>query len=45
VQYGILNARAVSEGTMTPDQTGVVALDDYTLEVKLEYPMPYLPAC
>lgn len=43
VQYGILNARAVSEGKLPPDQVGVTAIDDYTLEVKLEYPMPYLP--
>lgn len=43
VQYGVLNGRAVAEGRMPPDQVGVTAIDDYTLEIKLEYPMPYLP--
>ncbi len=43
VQYGILNGKAVAEGTMPVDQVGVTAIDDYTLEMKLEYPMPYLP--
>lgn len=43
VQYPIKNAQAVNGGSMPLDQLGVKALDDYTLEVKLEYPAPYLP--
>jgi oligopeptide transport system substrate-binding protein len=43
VQYGILNGQAVAEGTLPVDQVGVTAIDDYTLEIKLKYPMPYLP--
>lgn len=43
VQYPIKNAQAVNGGSLPLDQLGVKALDDYTLEVKLEYPAPYLP--
>jgi oligopeptide transport system substrate-binding protein len=43
VQYPIKNAQAVNGGKMPPEQLGVKALDDYTLEMKLEYPAPYLP--
>ncbi|OYX47641.1 MAG: hypothetical protein B7Y90_12615 [Alphaproteobacteria bacterium 32-64-14] len=43
VQYGIFNGREIAEGAVPPDQVGVRAIDDYTLEIKLEYPMPYLP--
>jgi len=43
VQYGILNGRAVAEGRMPVSEVGVKAIDDYTLEIRLEYPMPYLP--
>jgi oligopeptide transport system substrate-binding protein len=43
VQYPIKNAQAVNGGELPLDQVGVKALDDYTLEVKLEYPAPYLP--
>lgn len=41
--YVIKNAQAVNEGAMEPDQLGVRALDDKTLEIRLEYPAPYLP--
>jgi oligopeptide transport system substrate-binding protein len=43
VQYPIKNAQAVNGGSLPLDQLGVKAIDDYTLEVKLEYPAPYLP--
>jgi oligopeptide transport system substrate-binding protein len=43
VQYPIKNAQAVNGGSLPLDQLGVRAIDDYTLEVKLEYPAPYLP--
>lgn len=41
--YPIKNAEAVNTGHMTPDNVGVTALDDLTLEIKLEHPAPYLP--
>ena len=40
---GIVNADAVLEGTMTPDQLGVSATDDHTLVVTLVAPKPYFP--
>jgi len=42
--YVIENARAFGEGEITdPDKVGVIALDDLTLEVRLEEPTAYLP--
>jgi len=41
--FSIKNAEAVNRGEMTTDKLGVAALDDSTLEIKLEYPAPYLP--
>jgi oligopeptide transport system substrate-binding protein len=41
--YPIENAQAVNAGEMEPDAVGVTALDDRTLEIRLEYPAPYLP--
>jgi oligopeptide transport system substrate-binding protein len=41
--YVVRNAQAVSAGRMGPDQLGVRAIDDKTLEVQLENPAPYLP--
>lgn len=35
------NARAISEGDMSPDELGVRAIDDKTLEIQLEYPIAY----
>jgi oligopeptide transport system substrate-binding protein len=43
LQYGIKNAQAVNGGKMPVDQLGVRAIDDYTLEIQLENPAPYLP--
>lgn len=43
VLYPIKNAQAVNGGSLPPDQLGVRAIDDYTLEIQLEYPAPYLP--
>lgn len=37
----IENASAIVKGEMTPDQLGVKAIDDHTLEVKLSTPTPY----
>jgi oligopeptide transport system substrate-binding protein len=39
--YGIRNAKAVKEGKLSLDAVGVRALDDRTLEVELEHPIPY----
>lgn len=43
ILYPIANAEAVNNGTSAPEQLGVHALDDLTLEIELEYPAPYLP--
>jgi oligopeptide transport system substrate-binding protein len=37
---GILNAAQFQKGEVTADKVGVKALDDYTLEIKLEKPNP-----
>lgn len=37
----IKNSRAVQSGQMEPDQLGVKALDNYTLQVELEVPVSY----
>jgi len=39
----IENAREILAGEMSPDQLGVTALDDYTLEVRLNQPVLYFP--
>lgn len=44
VDMHILNAKAIVEGQKDVNQLGVKALDDKTLEVTLEAPLPYLPA-
>jgi len=41
--YAIENAQPVNEGAMDADQLGVRAIDEKTLEIRLEYPAPYLP--
>lgn len=42
--YVLENARALGEGEIDdPDMVGVTALDDLTLEVRLEEPTAYLP--
>jgi len=43
ILYPILNAEAVNSGRMPPENVGVRALDDLTLEMRLEHPAPYLP--
>ncbi|MBL8543693.1 MAG: peptide ABC transporter substrate-binding protein [Hyphomonadaceae bacterium] len=43
ILYPIMNAQAVNSGQMPPDNVGVRALDDLTLEIQLEHPAPYLP--
>lgn len=43
VQYEIKNAREVNGGRMPLEALGVKAVDDYTLEITLEHPAPYLP--
>ncbi len=41
--YVIKNAAKVNTGEMAPEELGVRAIDDKTLELTLEYPAPYLP--
>ncbi|MED4268746.1 peptide ABC transporter substrate-binding protein [Geobacillus stearothermophilus] len=41
IMYDIKNAAAVNTGKLPVDQLGVKALDDYTLQVELENPIPY----
>ncbi len=36
------NAQAVLAGQLDPEQLGITALDDYTLKIELEEPVPYL---
>lgn len=44
ILYPIKNAQGVNEGHMPVDRVGVTAVDDLTLEIKLENPAAYLPA-
>jgi oligopeptide transport system substrate-binding protein len=39
----VKNAGKVTSGELPPDQLGVKAIDDLTLEVTLENPIPYFP--
>ncbi|PEB53834.1 peptide ABC transporter substrate-binding protein [Bacillus pseudomycoides] len=39
--FYIKNAKEINKGAVASDQLGVKALDDYTLEVQLEQPVPY----
>ncbi|QKJ87244.1 Oligopeptide ABC transporter substrate-binding protein OppA [Paramixta manurensis] len=41
---GMLNADAITKGTLSPDKLGVVALDNTHLKVSLERPVPYFPS-
>lgn len=43
ILYLIKNAAKVNSGEMAPEDLGVRAIDDKTLEITLEYPAPYLP--
>ncbi|MDJ0760000.1 MAG: peptide ABC transporter substrate-binding protein [Woeseiaceae bacterium] len=40
----VLNAEPILRGEMAPQSLGVEAIDDYTLEIRLERPTPYLVA-
>ncbi len=39
--YVLKNGKAAKEGKVSVDQVGVKALDDQTLQVELQYPIPY----
>ncbi|WP_292898397.1 peptide ABC transporter substrate-binding protein [Nitratireductor sp.] len=41
ILYPIKNAEAINKGEMEPDQLGVKAVDERTLEITLEQPTPY----
>ena len=41
---GIVNARPILTGELPPAALGVTAVDDHTLEVRLETPLPWFPA-
>ncbi|MEH6978343.1 peptide ABC transporter substrate-binding protein, partial [Bacillus pseudomycoides] len=41
IMFDVKNAQKINKKEMTPDQLGVKAIDDYTLEVELEHPVPY----
>ncbi len=41
--YLIENAEEVNQGALPPEEVGVTALDDRTLEIRLVNPAPYLP--
>lgn len=43
ILYPIKNAEAINAGEMNPEAVGVTALDDLTLEIRLEHPAAYLP--
>jgi oligopeptide transport system substrate-binding protein len=39
--YDIENAKEINQGKLSVDKLGVTAIDDKTLEIKLERPIPY----
>ncbi|MGC9347180.1 MAG: ABC transporter substrate-binding protein [Anaerolineae bacterium] len=41
--FDILNAAAVTAGELPPEELGIEAVDDYTLRIYTEAPVPYLP--
>ncbi|HDX9579981.1 TPA: peptide ABC transporter substrate-binding protein [Bacillus pseudomycoides] len=41
IMYDIKNAKAINEGKSPADSLGAKAVDDYTLEVELDNPVPY----
>jgi oligopeptide transport system substrate-binding protein len=41
ILYPLLNAEKINKGQLKPDELGAKALDDLTLEVRLERPTPY----
>jgi oligopeptide transport system substrate-binding protein len=42
ILYPIVNMREAAEGKVPPDQVGVRALDPRTLEIKVQYQVPYM---
>lgn len=42
VDIQVTNAKAISEGSAPPESLGVSALDDYTLQITLDNPVPYV---
>lgn len=44
LMYDVKNAQAINEGKADVDTLGVKAIDEYTLEVQLERPVPYFLA-
>ncbi len=42
IMFDLKNAQAINEGKAELDTLGVKAVDDYTLEVELENPVPLL---
>ncbi len=43
IQYAIKNAQEINSGKLPPDQVGVRALDNHTIEIELAAPTPFLP--
>ncbi len=43
ILYLIKNAEQVNNGSLPPEDVGVRAIDDKTLEITLEHPAPFLP--
>lgn len=43
VQMGVVNAQEIVDGKLTLTELGVTAVDDYTLQVQLVHPLPWLP--
>ena len=41
IMFDLKNAKAINDGKAPLDTLGVKAVDDYTLEVELENPVPY----
>ncbi|MCM3787922.1 peptide ABC transporter substrate-binding protein [Domibacillus indicus] len=41
IMYDLKNAQAVNTGKMKPEELGVKAIDEKTLEIQLENPVPY----
>lgn len=39
----VKNAAELNRGVVEPEDLGIRAIDDYTLEITLNYPAPYLP--
>ena len=39
----VKNAAELNRGEVEPEDLGIRAMDDYTLEITLDYPAPYLP--